>query len=91
MQGSSSPNVRHFGPDELDGTITNLIPGQTYAFEIEARTKIGSGRVKYWEQKMPIEGELLLFLLVTSTVTESGINPRRNQRKFEIYSIRFNG
>ncbi|KAK8744117.1 hypothetical protein OTU49_001005 [Cherax quadricarinatus] len=54
IKGSSSTIARHFRPDELEGTITNLIPGQVYVFEIEARTKIGSGRVKYWEQTMPI-------------------------------------
>lgn len=57
FQGSSFTNVVHFGPDELDGTITNLIPGQTYFFEIEARTKIGPGRVKYLEHTMPIGGK----------------------------------
>lgn len=57
MQGSSTTNARQFGPDDFDGTITHLTPGKVYWFEIEARTKIGSGRVKHWEQKMPIEGK----------------------------------
>ncbi|XP_071530896.1 tyrosine-protein phosphatase 10D-like isoform X2 [Panulirus ornatus] len=54
IMGSSSTKLRHFGPLELDGIITNLIPGQTYFFEIEASTKIGPGRVKYLEYTMPI-------------------------------------
>nr|XP_045582718.1 tyrosine-protein phosphatase 10D-like isoform X1 [Procambarus clarkii] len=54
IKGSPSTNVRQFSPDELEGTITNLFPGQTYLFEIEARTVIGSGRVKSLEETMPI-------------------------------------
>ncbi|KAG0729552.1 Tyrosine-protein phosphatase 10D [Chionoecetes opilio] len=54
IKGSSNTNIRHFTPEELEGTITSLIPGRTYTFEIEARNKIGSGRVKYWEETMPI-------------------------------------
>ncbi|KAK8376280.1 hypothetical protein O3P69_008762 [Scylla paramamosain] len=54
IKGSPNTNARNFRPEELEGTITNLTPGQTYTFEIEARNKIGSGRVKYFEQKMPI-------------------------------------
>ncbi|XP_042228695.1 tyrosine-protein phosphatase 10D-like isoform X1 [Homarus americanus] len=54
IKGSPKTKDIHFAPDELEGTLTGLSPGQTYAFEIQARTKIGSGRVKYLEQVMPI-------------------------------------
>ena len=45
-----------FPPEELGGTISGLIPGETYTFLIEARTRVGSGRVKHWEQTMPVWG-----------------------------------
>ncbi|XP_076062887.1 protein tyrosine phosphatase 10D [Oratosquilla oratoria] len=45
---------QEFGPEELYGTITGLIPGKTYQFQIQARTKVGSGLVRYWEETMPI-------------------------------------
>ncbi|XP_068211169.1 tyrosine-protein phosphatase 10D-like isoform X2 [Palaemon carinicauda] len=45
---------KFFRPEEHRGTISELVPGNTYSFQIEAVTKIGSGRVKYFEQTMPI-------------------------------------
>ena len=32
-----------FGPLMREGTITNLIPGRTYTFRIQAKTKVGFG------------------------------------------------
>lgn len=54
---------REFGPDEMEGVISGLIPGQTYLFEIEGSTKIGSGQVKSWKQKMPIGGMFNNYIL----------------------------
>ncbi|XP_047492144.1 tyrosine-protein phosphatase 10D-like isoform X1 [Penaeus chinensis] len=54
IKDTAPVNVKHFKPDELIGVIPNLIPGKTYAFQIEATTKIGSGRIKYWEETMPV-------------------------------------
>ncbi|ROT62360.1 Tyrosine-protein phosphatase 10D [Penaeus vannamei] len=54
IKDTTPTNVRHFEPDELLGVIPNLIPGKTYSFQIEATTKIGSGRIKYWEGTMPV-------------------------------------
>lgn len=53
---------REFGPDEMEGVISGLTPGQTYLFEIEGSTKIGSGQVKSWKQKMPIGGLFNKFI-----------------------------
>jgi len=45
---------RHFDANENQGTITGLIPGQKYTFQIQAKTKIGYGPHVLKEQKMPI-------------------------------------
>lgn len=45
---------RQFGPLETQGTITGLVPGEKYAFQIQAKTRIGYGPKETKEQKMPI-------------------------------------
>ena len=45
---------RKFGPLETQGTITGLLPGEKYTFQIQARTRIGFGPKETKEQKMPI-------------------------------------
>ena len=47
-------NSQNFAPHEYQGTISNLIPGQKYTFQIQAKTKIGYGPPLRKEQKMPI-------------------------------------
>lgn len=54
LEGSSHTQVREFKPTELQGTITNLLPGRAYAFRIQAKTSIGFGPETIWKQKMPI-------------------------------------
>ncbi|KAK3875168.1 hypothetical protein Pcinc_019949, partial [Petrolisthes cinctipes] len=54
LEGMPLTAEREFGPDEMEGIISGLTPGQTYNFEVEGITKIGSGLVKSWKQKMPI-------------------------------------
>lgn len=54
LEGSSHTQVREFKPTELQGTITNLLPGRAYAFRIQAKTTIGFGPETIWKQKMPI-------------------------------------
>ena len=36
-------NSSEFGPLIREGTIDNLIPGRTYTFQIQAKTKLGFG------------------------------------------------
>ena len=36
-------NSSEFGPLQREGEITNLIPGRTYTFQIQAKTKVGFG------------------------------------------------
>ncbi|CAB4065344.1 PTPRB [Lepeophtheirus salmonis] len=43
-----------FDPNYRTGTITNLVPGEVYTFQIQAKTRIGLGEPKRYEQKMPI-------------------------------------
>lgn len=43
-----------FEPSDREGTITGLIPGQKYIFQIKARTRVGSGSWVRWEQEMPV-------------------------------------
>lgn len=54
LEGSSYTQSKDFQPNELQGTITNLLPGQAYAFRIQAKTTIGYGPETIWKQKMPI-------------------------------------
>ena len=54
LDGNVKVLKREFSPDERQGTIKNLTPGVTYAFQIKAKTRVGSGQWVRWEQKMPI-------------------------------------
>ncbi|XP_075530860.1 protein tyrosine phosphatase 10D isoform X2 [Dermacentor variabilis] len=54
MKGSLTYRHKLFEPTETKGVISNLIPGRTYVFEIQAHTKIGPGGKGKWEQTMPI-------------------------------------
>jgi cadherin 5 type 2 (VE-cadherin) len=45
---------RQFGARENQGTITGLLPGQKYTFQIHAKTRVGNGPKETKEQKMPI-------------------------------------
>ena len=47
-------NSQNFAPHEYQGTISDLIPGHKYTFQIKAKTKIGFGPHLLKEQKMPI-------------------------------------
>ncbi|XP_066970280.1 tyrosine-protein phosphatase 10D-like isoform X2 [Macrobrachium rosenbergii] len=88
---------KNFSPEELQGSISGLDPGKTYSFQIEALTKIGSGRVRYWEQDMPIwappEPDSLVFPTeVSRTSTTIRIRFRKNyftneNGKVILYSI----
>ena len=46
--------TREFSQDDTQGTITGLVPGSIYTFEIKAKTKVGYSQEMRWEQKMPI-------------------------------------
>lgn len=54
LEGSSHTQVKDFKPNELQGTISNLLPGRTYSFRIQAKTNVGYGPETVWKQKMPI-------------------------------------
>ncbi|KAH7933806.1 hypothetical protein HPB49_017381 [Dermacentor silvarum] len=54
MKGSLTYRHKLFEPTETKGVISNLIPGRTYVFEIQAHTKIGPGGKGRWEETMPI-------------------------------------
>ena len=43
-----------FSPHEYQGTISGLVPGEKYTFQIQARTKIGYGPPLKKEERMPI-------------------------------------
>jgi len=45
---------RLFDANEKQGTITGLIPGHKYTFQIQAKTRVGYGPHLLKEQKMPI-------------------------------------
>ncbi len=45
---------RQFGPEERRGTIEGLLPGQTYVFQMQARTQVGYGSMVRWTQEMPV-------------------------------------
>ena len=45
---------REFDPTERQGTIEDLLPGQNYTFQIQAKTRVGFGQQVRWEQHMPI-------------------------------------
>ncbi|XP_033218300.1 tyrosine-protein phosphatase 10D-like [Belonocnema kinseyi] len=54
LEGSTHTQTKDFRPSEVKGIINNLTPGKTYAFKIQAETKIGLGPEAVWKQKMPI-------------------------------------
>ncbi|XP_069999561.1 tyrosine-protein phosphatase 10D [Penaeus vannamei] len=54
IKGSEVAHETHFAASEESGVIQNLIPGETYVFQIEAMTKIGSGPIRHLEKTMPI-------------------------------------
>ena len=47
-------DTRDFDAVDTQGTITGLVPGNIYTFQIQARTKVGYGQWMRKEQKMPI-------------------------------------
>jgi len=47
-------DTRDFDATDSQGTITGLVPGKIYTFQIQARTKVGYGQWMRKEQKMPI-------------------------------------
>ncbi|CAL4061233.1 unnamed protein product, partial [Meganyctiphanes norvegica] len=53
-KGAVSFSERRFGPESTSGSISNLTPGKTYIFEIQAKTQVGAGRVSRIEQTMPV-------------------------------------
>nr|CAH7752185.1 unnamed protein product [Callosobruchus chinensis] len=54
LEGSKHTSSKDFGPLEYRGVISQLVPGRTYIFKIQAETKIGFGPESTWKQKMPI-------------------------------------
>lgn len=54
LEGSAHTQLLDFKPNEMQGTITNLLPGRTYAFRIQAKTEVGYGLETTWREKMPI-------------------------------------
>lgn len=54
LDGSKHTQAKDFKATESRGIIKGLIPGKTYAFSIQAKTKVGYGPETVWRQKMPI-------------------------------------
>ncbi|XP_063610060.1 tyrosine-protein phosphatase 10D-like [Penaeus indicus] len=54
IKGALVSHETRFAADEESGIIQNLTPGETYVFQIEAMTKIGSGPIRHLEKTMPI-------------------------------------
>ncbi|XP_042885464.1 tyrosine-protein phosphatase 10D-like [Penaeus japonicus] len=54
VKGSEVAHETQFAADEVSGLIRNLTPGETYIFQIEAMTKVGSGPIRSLEKTMPI-------------------------------------
>lgn len=61
FQGSEVAHETQFAADEVSGLIRNLTPGETYIFQIEAMTKVGSGPIRSLEKTMPIGGKIFLL------------------------------
>ena len=40
---------REFDPSERQGTIEDLVPGQNYTFQIQAKTRVGYGQVNFFK------------------------------------------
>lgn len=53
-KGSSLLKNQYFFPHQSNGTITDLVPGRNYVFQIQAHTKVGGGSKALWEETMPI-------------------------------------
>lgn len=53
-KGSSLLKNQYFFPQQSNGTITELVPGRNYVFQIQAHTKVGGGSKALWEETMPI-------------------------------------
>ncbi|GBP07497.1 Tyrosine-protein phosphatase 10D [Eumeta japonica] len=53
-EGDGDVTRREFSPDTLEGTLTDLIPGDTYVFRIHAETDAGAGPERSWKQRMAI-------------------------------------
>ncbi|XP_037089578.1 tyrosine-protein phosphatase 10D-like [Pollicipes pollicipes] len=53
-KSSKTVLVKDFGPHESEGVISDLEPGLTYTFQIQARTKIGYGQATTYETTMPV-------------------------------------
>lgn len=54
LEGSAHTQVQDFKPTETSGIISNLQPGKSYVFRIQAKTVVGYGPEKEWKEKMPI-------------------------------------
>lgn len=53
-KGSSLLKNQYFFPHQSNGTITDLVPGRNYVFQIQAHTKVGGGSKALWEETMPV-------------------------------------
>lgn len=53
-KGSSILKNQYFSPSQSNGTISDLVPGRNYVFQIQAHTKVGGGSKALWEETMPI-------------------------------------
>ena len=53
-KGSSLLKNIYFFPHQNNGTITDLVPGRNYVFQIQAHTKVGGGSKALWEETMPV-------------------------------------
>ena len=50
----ASESRREFGASIRQGTISGLIPGKRYTFQIQAKTRVGFGQWVRWVETMPI-------------------------------------
>ncbi|XP_022661734.1 tyrosine-protein phosphatase 10D-like isoform X5 [Varroa destructor] len=84
LKGNSySDKYNTFPPNITNGTISNLVPGKTYVFEIQAHTKIGPGGKAHWEETMPIwappkPSDSVYPTLVSHTATSIRVLFRKN-------------
>lgn len=51
----SDVRERNFPADAVGGTVSQLLPGETYVFRLHAETDAGSGPPRWWRQRMAIE------------------------------------
>ncbi|XP_059474266.1 tyrosine-protein phosphatase 10D [Neocloeon triangulifer] len=54
LEKSNTWKEEHFQPSELHGVIRNLVPGKTYLFKIQAKTRVGYGPESQTKLKTPI-------------------------------------